>query len=139
MISGGDGGDDLLRVGRGRRSDDHPDWKAVAPRWLLVIIAAAFVAMVSASGYEHLDESKRTVHELAAVSARTSTLERGFEDTALELAYSRVDMLSFQIYYARRGRVDQAFLADLQARLSRAETRVENLEARRARMGRRYP
>lgn len=137
---GGNGHDSDLeneqRHGHGRRHDDHPDWKAVAPRWLLVILAGAFVAMVAATAYSQVELLAATRTELAAVVQRTTNLERGADDTALEVAATREDMLSFQLYTAKRMQADEQFLADLSARHERAKARVDELERERVQRGR---
>jgi hypothetical protein len=119
------------RVGQGRRSDDHPDWKAVAPRWLLVMIAGGFAVMVTANVRQHMHSTEDTGRKVLAlrtdvgvIQGEQARVRLEMKSVRWEVLSARVDALRYQSYMARKNR-DLAFANDLEDRLRNLEKQQE--------------
>lgn len=116
--------------GTHRRRDDHPDWKMAAPRWLLVIIAGVFAAVMAVNVKRHVDKTELAAVKLHNVETDVEVVKRKARAFECGLLETRVDVLTYQEYMARKNK-DIGFATELKKRKETAENLLRHRQETR--------
>lgn len=103
-----------------RRVTDNPDWKHAAPRWLLVAGCISLLALASINVRAHIAKTDETSARVADITRKVTQFEAGLDGVNCQLLDTRLDMLRFQEYAARRNK-DTWFADQLRLRVTDTE------------------